>query len=197
MTQPDERPIPGCLTAVCGLIAWLLLAGILGTAAVAHCQTDAEVLARTFISEEGWDGDAEGGWYSIAAVMRSRLHRGLSPSLRHAAEALSPRLHARPCTVTTRLWRCDLSADLHRPTGLGASWTRERAGGLPSRRDALAAALEAARAVLMGAEPIVCRTEPHAWGSEADVALRLRAGERWEDAGCPGHNRYGRRWRRR
>lgn len=196
MTLPDEEgPLPGCLTSTVGLVSWLVICGAI--ASVAHCQDrpPAEVLvARTFISEEGWDG-AE-GWASLGAVIRWRAASHHDGDLRAATVALSPRLHASPCAVTTRRWRCDLLG-LERPDGLGAPWSRPRAGGLPSRRDAWAAALEAARAFLAGSLPDACREEPRAWGSAADVALRLRAGERWVDAGCPGRNRYGRRLVRR
>ncbi len=176
-------------------MAWSI-AMLLAWTGIAHCQapTDAEVIGRTLVSEEGWDGSE--GWASLGAVIRWRAETD-GTDLRTAAERLSPRLHARPCTVTTRRWRCDLSADLHRPEGLGATWTRGRAGGLPSRRDAWSAALEAAGAILRGELPDACRETPHAWGSRADVALRLAAGERWTDAGCPGRNRYGRRLVRR
>ena len=196
MTLPDDRPSPGCLWSVAALLALLVAFGV--AASVARCQdrpTDAEVIARTFISEEGWD--RPDGWASLGAVIRWRAREHHDGDLRAAAVALSPRLHASPCTVTTRLWRCDLSADLHRPDGLRATWTTPRAGGLPSRRDAWAAAFGAASALLAGALPDACTSEPHAWGSWADVAMRIRNGERWDDAGCPGRNRYGRRLVRR
>ncbi len=191
MTLPDDGPLPGCLTSIVGLVSWLALCGAL--ASVAHCQDrpPTEVLvARTFISEEGWDGGE--GWASLGAVIRWRAASHHDGDLRAATVALSPRLHG-GCTVTTRRWRCDLGADLSRPAGLGATWTAPRALGRPSRRDAWAAAMGAARALLAGALPDACREEPRAWGSAADVALRVRAGERWVDAGCPGRNRYGRR----
>ena len=194
MTLTDDRPLPGCLWAAATLLALLVVFGV--AASVAHCQDAPTVIARTFISEEGWDGSA-GGWASLGAVMRSRVSRGLSPDLRAAAVALSPRLHARPCTVTTRLWRCDLSADLHRPEGLVGRWETPRFGGLPSRLSSWVSALDAARALLNGLLPDACTSEPRAWGSRADVALRLSRGERWVDSGCPGRNRYGRRLRRR
>lgn len=191
MTGPDrEPPIPGCLTSVVGIVAWLVIAGLLASAA--HGQDDATVIARTMISEEGWTG-AE-GWASLGAVIRYRADLHHDGDLGAAARALSPRLHASPCTVTTRRWRCHLSGTA-RPTGLGATWTSPR-GTLPSRLDSWLAALAAARQLLAGDLPDACRETPHAWGSPMDVARRLRSGERWIDAGCPGRNRYGRRLRR-
>ena len=175
---------------------WLAFLVWLAWTGVAHCQdrpTDEEVIALTFISEEGWD--REDGWASLGAVIRWRAEEHHEGDLRAAAVALSPRLHV-GCRVT-RTWLCDLSADLHRPRGLGATWTTERSGGLPSRRDRWVAALAAARALLAGGLPDSCLETPHAWGSWADVAMRIRNGERWDDAGCPGRNRYGRRLVRR
>jgi hypothetical protein len=193
MTLPDDRPLPGCLWTVTALLALLVAFGL--AAGVAHCQDAPTVIARTFISEEGWD--REDGWASLGAVMRDRVARGLSPDLRSAAVALSPRLHDEDCEVTTRRWRCDLDPDLHRPEGLTGTWTAMRAGGLPSRRDRLAAALDAAARLLVGDLPDDCRTAPRAWGSAADVRRRILAGERWVDSGCPGANLYGRRLVRR
>lgn len=172
--------------AAVGLVAVFAL-----LAAPVQAQTAEVVIARTFVSEEGFDG-AE-GWASLGAVIRWRAETHHGGDLRSAAVALSPRLHARPCAVTTRLWRCGLSADLSRPRGLGATWEAPRAGGLPSRREAWAAALEAARLLLAGDLPDHCAETPHAWGSREDIRRRLTAGERWIDAGCPGANRFGRR----
>lgn len=190
MTLPDEPPLPGCLSAALGLLLALALCGL---AATCLAQPTEVLVARTFISEEGWDS-AE-GWASLGAVIRWRAASHHDGDLRAATVALSPRLHG-GCMVATRRWRCHLLG-LERPAGLGATWTAPRALGRPSRRDAWAAALGAARALLDGALPDACREEPHAWGSAADVALRVRAGERWVDAGCPGRNRFGRRLVRR
>lgn len=187
---PGPSPWTLVLWALAMLGAWSLLAD------VARCQprvsTDV-LVARTLVSEEGWDGGPSGGWASLGAVMRGRAER-TGGDLRASVVALSPRLHADPCTVTTRRWRCHLRSDVdHAPDGLGASWVRERAGGLPSRRDAWHAALEAAASIVAGTMPDACVTRPRTWGSHLDVLLRVRAGERWIDAGCPGRNRYGRR----
>jgi hypothetical protein len=191
VTLPDDRPLPGCLSAALGLLLTLVLCGV---AATCLAQPTEVLIARTFISEEGWDS-AE-GWASLGAVIRWRAESHHEGDLRAATVALSPRLHASPCEVTTRRWRCHLSGD-RRPLGLGATWMSPRPGGLPSRLDAWQAALEAARAFLDGGLLASCTEEPHAWGSDRDVALRIRAGERWVDAGCPGRNRFGRRLVRR
>lgn len=178
-------------------MAWSL-AMLLAWTGLAHCQDTDVLIARTLVSEEGWDGastDVPGGWASLGAVIRWRAGEHHDGDLRAATRALSPRLHGDPCSVS-RTWLCDLGG-LERPDGLRATWDRPRAGGRSSRRDAWTAALVAARAILAGEYPDGCRETPHAWGSRADVRLRLAAGERWQDAGCPGRNRYGRRLVRR
>lgn len=190
----DPRPaVPGCLAPILWLAAmlgaWCWLTG----PALGQPRVSTDVLvARTLVSEEGWDGGTSGGWASLGAVMRGRAAR-TGGDLRASVVALSPRLHADPCTVTSRRWRCSLGPGLDRPAGLRATWDRPRAGGLPSRLDAWTAALEAAASIVAGTLPDACATRPRTWGSHLDVLLRVRAGERWIDAECPGRNRYGRR----
>ena len=190
MTLPDDGPLPGCLTSIIGLVSWLAICGAL--ASVAHCQDrpPTEVLvARTFISEEGWDS-AE-GWASLGAVIRWRAASHHDGDLRAATIALSPRLHGEPCAVS-RAWLCELRADGARPAGLGAPWARVVASLGRSRRDAWLATLSEARAIVAGTVPDPCTAEVRAWGSEADVRRRRLAGYGWRDVDCGDtRNRFG------
>lgn len=183
--------LPPLLGALIAAIGWCLIVSVgQGQDRV----PTAVLVARTLVSEEGFDGAVSGGWASLGAVIRGHSERtGLT--LRASTVALSPRLHAEPCAVVTRRWRCELDGT-DRPAGLGATWTRPR-GDLPSRRDAWAAALVAAASIIAGTLPDACTDRPRAWGSHEDVRRRVSAGERWIDAGCPGRNRYGRRMVRR
>jgi hypothetical protein len=191
MTVHDERPLPGCFTTTVGLVAWLLLAGLL--ASTAHCQ-DHVLLARTCVSERGWRTDT----HDCAAIYETAMHRVTEHgvTIRSAIRALSPRLHGDPCSVG-RSWLCDLAPDLHRPAALHAHRAAPRRGGLPSRRSAWEATLVEAAALLTGSVPPVCPELPSTWGSDADLRRRRLAGYRWEEIDCgPTLNHFGRLYRR-
>lgn len=117
----DPPPIPWAPMAwsVAMLFGWAVLIG------TAHCQETDVLIARTLVSEEGWDGASTtepGGWASLGAVIRWRAGEHHAGDLRAATRALSPRLHGDPCRVS-RSWLCDLGG-MERPDGLRATWER-------------------------------------------------------------------------
>lgn len=172
----EPSPAWGCASVVAWLLAmaaaWAVLSG------VASAQPEV-MLARTCVSEAGWDNTAD--CRAIAQVVRWRVRtRGESPSL--AIRLLSPRLHGSPCAAS-RSWLCHLSADLSRPEGMTAPWTRPIPSLGMSRRDAWARTIAVAADALVATEG-PCSPEPHAWGSDADLRRRARTGFRWLPSDC-------------
>lgn len=190
-----SEPLPGCLVLLPGALVLVVALGAIAAAgraqdAAAGPEDGAVIaLARTCVSERGWRVGSD-DCAAIGAVAR-RTARVRGVTLGAALRALSPRLHGDGCLVS-RAWLCRLELDGRRPAGLGAPWERPRAGGLPSRRDAWLATVEAARAIVAGEAPSPCSAEPHAWGSDADVRRRRAAGWTWTDVDCgETANRFG------
>lgn len=162
------------------------LVGVLIGALARSCTAEAQhepdelLLARSCVSERGWRTETD-DCAAIAEVVRARMERR-GETFATAIRALAPRLHGG--TIDDRLWLLDLDEDAHRPRGLGATWDRERTGGLSSRRDAWLATLAEARAILAGEVPSPCVERPEHWGSRADVARRRARGFRWRTVDC-------------
>lgn len=148
------------------------------------------VLARTCVSERGWELETDDCSAIYAVALRRIEIRG--GTLFQALRQLSPRLHGR--TAIRRAWLRGLNRDGDRPSSWPShvSWEHHRPLWL--------ATLEEADALVAGERTHVCSELPSAWGSHEDVSHVLAGHEnmlRWVDVDCGNtRNRVG-RWERR
>lgn len=183
MTLPDERPLPGCITTTVGLVAWLLLAGLLASS-VARCQDRVSLLMRTGWSECGVECEPEELAALNHVIVNYSLTHGVTwPS---AWAALSPRLAE---GTVTRRWLSHLTTRCSEP----AFWPRlvirnGLVGPHPSwghYEDRCGVLAVYSAWMLSGYIPSPCVTAPRSWGSTSDVIANERlSSRRWVDVDC-------------
>lgn len=180
-------------TTCVALLVALALGAVAFVALSADAQEDAGLLlARTCVSERGWRTST----HDCAAIYEVAAWRAETDgtSLASAIRRISPHLHGG--TIERRRWLLDLDRDEHRPEGLPVPWERVLSSGR-SRREAWAATLVEADALVTGRVPRVCSDVPRTWGSTEDVRRIRLAGERFEATDCGATvNLFGRRFRR-
>lgn len=182
MVCVERFPLADAHRNIASMIArGLIVAAIVLVTAPVAAQPDHVLLARSCISERGFRVNTD-DCAAIYLVAQARMERR-GETFREAIVALAPRLHHG--RISARLWLLDISADCHRPRGIGATWDRPR-GDEPSRREACEATMAEATALLDGTRALVCSAPPTAWGSTQDLARRRAAGYRWRAAVCEG-----------
>lgn len=166
-----------------GLLAVALACAVLVVPVDASAQADHVLLARTCVSEAGWDGAQDCA--AIAAVLAGIAERD-GVSFARAWALASPRLAE--CSVSRR-WLCDLGDRCTEPAG----WPRvvvEPDGRVrphppwSAYRDRCRAVMDRAAFVL--AHPGgFCSEAPRAWGNSADILAREPLSDRtWVPVDC-------------
>lgn len=123
--------------------------------------TDEEILAAITVHEGGFDSPGD-MWGIFAVCANQAAERGMT--WRAYLELHSPRFLA---GIGRNPWAHELrDTDAPPRTSMGAGWTNERPGGLPSRRSRFHDLVVLAYEVIHS-QPVCAAT---AWGSRADYA---------------------------